>query len=71
MSERGRFASVVYIDIDTEKLKYAYAYYSTHEDIYPEPEGAVLNGKQDPVALLQEKDDILFLSSYQLGTEDE
>jgi len=65
MSEQGRFASVAYNDKDTGILKYEYAYYSTHGDIYPNPNGAVYNGFPSEVAMVPEKDDVSFLSSYQ------
>lgn len=64
MSERGKYASVVYNDPQTGELKYDYAYHSTHEDIYPDPNGIVLSGALNATALIQDKDDVAFLSSY-------
>jgi len=69
MSERGQFASVVAIDKETGLLVYYYVYYSTHRDIYPAPDGVVLNGSQNANALIQNKADVSFLSSYQSFTQ--
>ena len=65
MSEYGKYASVTYKDPVTENISYEHIYYSTHDDVYPDPTGIIFNGQTDTSALIPDKDDVAFLSSYQ------
>jgi len=65
MSEQGKYASVIYYDDNISGLASEYIYYSTHDDIYPDPSSIIFNGQTDTNALIPDKGDVAFLSSYQ------